>query len=45
MGHPENAEAKEALTIMSEITAAFTDFPMNLGSCVRIALAKGGKII
>jgi hypothetical protein len=32
MGQPEKAVAKEALTTISESTAALTDLPMYLGS-------------
>jgi hypothetical protein len=34
MGQPEKAVAMEALTTISESTAALTDFPMYRGSCV-----------
>lgn len=43
--HPANAAAMEALTIIREITAAFTDFPISFGFWLRIALIKGGKIM
>ena len=37
MGQPEKAVPSVAFTKIKESTAAFTDFPMYLGSCVRIA--------